>query len=114
MCCRRTLGVSGLFLACLTLLPACGDSPAPSPPKAEGLAPERPRLVVLLVFDQMRGDYLDRWEKLYVKDGFRRLRDEGAWFRNCHHPYAATLTSAGHASMATGCPPRRHGIIANS
>src|SRR5262245_7180838 len=103
MDCRRSLCVSGFFLACLALLPACRNRPAePPPPKAEGLAPEKPRLVVLLVFDQLRGDYLSRWDKLFVKDGFRRLQAEGASFRNCHYPYAATLTAAGHASMATG------------
>jgi hypothetical protein len=74
---------------------------------------ERPRLVVLVVFDQMRGDYLDRWEKLYGAGGFRRLQKEGAWYRNCHYPYAGTLTAPGHATLATGCPPCDHGIIAN-
>jgi predicted AlkP superfamily pyrophosphatase or phosphodiesterase len=73
-----------------------------------------PRLVVLVVFDQMRGDYLDRWEKLYGPDGFRRLQRDGAWFRNCHFPYAYTATAPGHASLATSCSPMTHGIIANA
>jgi hypothetical protein len=75
--------------------------------------PPRPRLAVLVVFDQMRADYLTRWQDLYGEGGFRRLQTEGAWFQNCHYPYAHTVTAAGHASIATGCPPRRHGIIAN-
>ena len=71
------------------------------------------RLAVLVVFDQLRGDYPARWKNLYGKHGFRRLLDEGAWFQNCHYPYAHTVTGAGHASLATGCSPRTHGIIGN-
>ena len=43
-----------------------------------------PRLIVLVYFDQMRGDYLARWQGLYGRGGFRRLCTEGAWFTNCH------------------------------
>jgi hypothetical protein len=73
----------------------------------------KPRLAVLLVFDQMRGDYLTRWEKLYTDKGFRRLMRDGAWFDNCHYPYAHTVTGAGHASLMTGCSPEKHGIVGN-
>src|SRR5438067_149456 len=73
----------------------------------------RPRLAVLVVFDQMRGDYLARWQPLFGAGGFKRLQDEGAWFSECHYPYGYTLTAPGHASMVTGCGPDRHGIIAN-
>jgi len=73
----------------------------------------RVRLAVVIVFDQLRGDYLIRWNKLFGESGFRRLCDDGAWFQNCHYPYANTLTGAGHASIHTGCSPRTHGIIAN-
>ena len=75
--------------------------------------PLRPKLAVLLVFDQFRGDYLERWQDLYANGGFKRLMADGAWFVNCHYPYADTVTSAGHASLATGSTPSRHGIIAN-
>lgn len=75
--------------------------------------PAVPRLAVLVVFDQMRGDYLDRWGKHFADDGFRRLEREGAWFTHCHYPYAVTFTAAGHASFLTGCSPVKHGIIAN-
>jgi Type I phosphodiesterase / nucleotide pyrophosphatase len=83
------------------------------PEVAEERPPQPPKLVVLIVFDQMRGDYAARWENLYDKDGFGRLLHEGAWFQNCHYPYAFTLTGPGHASLVTGCPPCKHGIIAN-
>src|SRR5262249_23628174 len=73
-----------------------------------------PKLVVLVVFDQMRGDYLERWHDLFVVDGFRRLETEGTWFANCHYPYAVTQTGPGHASLLSGCSPDRHGIVSNS
>src|SRR5262249_13976331 len=46
-------------------------------------------------------------------DGFHRLEREGVWFQDCHYPYAGTLTGPGHASLATGTCPERHGIIFN-
>src|SRR5450755_1545616 len=73
----------------------------------------KPKLLVLVVFDQFRGDYLERWDPLFVPDGFRRLKGEGAWFANCHYPYATTMTGPGHASLGTGCSADRHGIITN-
>jgi hypothetical protein len=72
-----------------------------------------PKLVVLVVFDQMRGDYLKRWEALYGEGGFKRLMKDGAHFTDCHYPYAYTLTAPGHTTLATGCPPDKHGIVAN-
>jgi predicted AlkP superfamily pyrophosphatase or phosphodiesterase len=74
---------------------------------------KHPKLVVLVVFDQMRGDYLQKWQPLFGEGGFKRLQTEGAWYANCHYPYAYTLTAAGHTSLVTGTTPSRHGIIAN-
>jgi hypothetical protein len=85
--------------------PSAGEIPAPSP--------ERPRLVVLLVFDQMRADYLTRWQSVFAEGGLRRLQEHGAWFQNCHYPYANTVTAAGHASLLTGCTPAVHSIVGN-
>jgi hypothetical protein len=74
----------------------------------------RPRLAVLIVFDQMRADYLTRWQTLFDKGGFPRLLKEGTWFQNCNYPYAGTVTAAGHASLVTGCSPCKHGIVDNA
>lgn len=74
---------------------------------------KKPRLAVLVYFDQMRGDYPSRWADLYDKEGFKRLTTDGAWFDNCHYPYANTMTGPGHATCATGCSPDVHGIVAN-
>ncbi len=72
-----------------------------------------PRLCVVLVFDQMRGDYLWRWEPLW-SGGFRRLLQEGFVYRSCFFDHAATVTCAGHATIATGAAPAQHGISGNS
>jgi predicted AlkP superfamily pyrophosphatase or phosphodiesterase len=72
------------------------------------------RLAVLVVFDQLRGDYPRRWAEVFGEDGFRRLGREGASFENCHYPYSNTVTGAGHASLATGTWPARHGVIGNN
>jgi Type I phosphodiesterase / nucleotide pyrophosphatase len=76
--------------------------------------PEKPKLVVLVVFDQMRGDYIQKWQPLFGKDGFVRLQTEGAWYVNCNYPYAITATGPGHSSMLTGCGPDVHGIVGNT
>jgi predicted AlkP superfamily pyrophosphatase or phosphodiesterase len=76
--------------------------------------PAKPKLVVLVVFDQMRGDYIQKWQPLFGKDGFVRLQSEGAWYVNCHYPYAMTATGPGHSSMLTGSGPDVHGIIGNT
>lgn len=73
----------------------------------------RPKLVVLVVFDQMRGDYIKKWQPLFGDGGFKRLQSEGAWFTNCHYPYAYTITAPGHTSLVTGTVPAKHGIMAN-
>jgi len=76
-------------------------------------APEKPKLVVLLSVDQMRGDYIDKFRHQWTK-GLHRLVTEGAWFRDANYPYYTTVTCAGHASIGTGTVPAVHGMVANS
>jgi hypothetical protein len=75
--------------------------------------PQRPRLVVLVVFDQLRGDFVQKWRPLFGPDGFARIQREGADFLNCHYPYATTTTGSGHASILTGASPAQHAIVNN-
>ncbi len=75
---------------------------------------DRPKLVVGVVVDQMRYDYLYRYEHLYGKDGLMRLLREGFHFHNTNYPYTPTYTGPGHASIYTGTTPAVHGIIANN
>src|SRR5271169_1713559 len=64
-------------------------------------APARPKLVVLLVVDQMRADYVEKFRGQWT-GGLKRLLVEGAWFREAAYPYAATETCVGHATISTG------------
>jgi len=73
----------------------------------------RPKLVVLLVVDQMRGDYVDKFLQQWT-GGLRRLVEEGAWFRDAAYPYAVTETCVGHATISTGALPATHAMVANA
>ncbi len=74
---------------------------------------ERPKLVVGIVVDQMRYDYLTRFWERYGEGGFKRLVQEGFTCKNNHFNYVPTYTGPGHASIYTGATPSVHGIIAN-
>ena len=107
----------------LTLAAACGPAPdaagggdsdgdtaaAAATPVPEGA----PRLVLVIVVDQMRGDYLERFAPL-LNHGLARLLREGVVFTDAHHFHAATETAPGHATLATGAFPKRHGVVGNS
>ena len=84
---------------------------AGAPTKVE--KPTRPKLVVLLVVDQMRGDYVDKFRGQWT-GGLKRLLTEGAWFRSAAYPYAATETCVGHSTISTGSFPASHGMVANA
>lgn len=73
----------------------------------------KPKLVVGIVVDQMRNDYIYRYWNRYGKGGFKRLVNDGYYFKNAHYNYIPTYTGPGHCSIYTGATPRTHGIIAN-
>ena len=75
---------------------------------------ERPKLVVGIVVDQMRWDYLSRYYDKFTKNGFRRMLDEGYSFDNCLINYVPTVTAIGHTSVYTGTTPAFHGICGNN
>lgn len=77
-------------------------------------APNRPRLVVGIMVDQMRQEYLYRYYDRFGEGGFRRLMHEGFMVKNGHYNYSPTVTGPGHASVYTGTTPAIHGIIGNS
>ncbi|HET6542480.1 MAG TPA: alkaline phosphatase PafA [Chryseolinea sp.] len=74
---------------------------------------ERPKLVVGIVVDQMRQEYLYRFYDKFGQHGFKRLINEGFMVKNGHYNYAPTVTGPGHASVYTGTTPAVHGIIGN-
>lgn len=75
---------------------------------------ERPKLVVGIVVDQMRWDYLSRYYDKFGEDGFHRLIDKGYSFDNCLINYLPTVTAIGHTSAYTGTTPAFHGICGNA
>lgn len=83
-------------------------------PAAEPANPQfvAPRLMVFLVIDQMRADYINWYGHQWTK-GLRRLVDTGAHFPLAAYPYAYTLTCPGHATIGTGTYPATHGMVGN-
>ncbi len=73
-----------------------------------------PKLVVVVVVDQLRADALDRYRSDFKGRGFRLFLDKGAYFEDCYYDYANTKTAPGHATLATGAYTDGHGISANS
>jgi len=74
----------------------------------------RPKLVVGIVVDQMRYDYITRFYDKYADGGFKRMINEGFNCKNNHFNYVPTYTGPGHASVYTGTTPKYHGIISNN
>jgi len=72
-----------------------------------------PKLIVVIVIDQFRGDYLERYRDQFGEGGFRLFLDHGANFTDCNYDYANTRTAPGHATLFTGAYSNGHGIIAN-
>jgi predicted AlkP superfamily pyrophosphatase or phosphodiesterase len=97
---------SGCVLGTLFVPPIDGQTEHPK-------ATSRPKLVVVLVVDQMRADYVDKFQGQWT-GGLKRLVSEGAWFREAAYPYAATETCVGHSTISTGAFPATHGMIANA
>lgn len=104
---------SSLLVGALFGLSACVVAPAPA-------APKRPRLVVEIVVDQMRADYLGRFDDLFLPagngqnaGGFRWLRERGADFAAARYPHFPLFTAPGHAVVATGGYPYKTGIVGN-
>lgn len=80
-----------------------------------GKVPEKkPKIIIGMMVDQMRWDYLYRYQDRYVEGGFKRLVNEGFSCENTLINYAPTITGCGHASVYTGSVPAIHGIVGNS
>jgi predicted AlkP superfamily pyrophosphatase or phosphodiesterase len=75
-------------------------------------APTPPKLTVLIVVDQMRADYVDRFHGEWT-GGLKRMVTDGAWFQQVAYPYLTTVTCAGHATISTGFFPNTHGVFQN-
>jgi len=72
-----------------------------------------PKLIVIVVIDQFRGDYLNRDAAEFKGRGFNLFMKEGAWFTDCYFDYANTKTAPGHSTIGTGAYTDGHGIESN-
>lgn len=95
------LSLSWIFWGCAR------PTPEPTPPG------DGPRLVLFLVVDQARADYLVRYRPSF-QQGLKRLLEESVVFADTHHDHADTTTAPGHATLSTGLYPAHHGIISNA
>ena len=73
----------------------------------------RPKLIVIIIIDQFRGDYMERYSDQFGAGGFRMFLDHGAVFTDCNYDYANTRTAPGHATLLTGAYTNGHGILIN-
>src|ERR1700752_890911 len=98
-----------IFCVCLCAVILASLSPSSLASAYNG----RPKLVVVIVIDQFRGDYRERYRDEFGEGGFRLLLDRGAYFSNCNYDYANTRTAPGHSTLFTGAYSNGHGIFAN-
>src|SRR5450631_944193 len=74
---------------------------------------KKPKLVLGIVIDQFRYDYLNRWHKEYT-GAFARFFEKGAIFTNAHHEHFPTVTAVGHSTFMSGATPSISGIVNNT
>ncbi|MBJ6117797.1 alkaline phosphatase family protein [Pontibacter sp. BT310] len=109
----RTISAK-VILVCMLLLSACATKTGTISQKKNAVTIDRPKLVVGIVVDQMRYDFLYRYWDKYGNDGFKKLVQQGFNFKNTNYSYVPTYTAPGHASIYTGSVPAVNGIVANS
>jgi len=80
---------------------------------APAFAQERPKFILQITIDQLRGDLIDRFGSGFGEGGFNYLLRNGVVFANAHHRHANTETIVGHTTLATGTDPAIHGMVAN-
>ena len=97
----------------LLVLAALLVSPVVARAAESAVAPERPRLAVVISIDQFRGDYLTKFRPYFGEGGFKRLLEGGTEFRDTHYRHSVTQTAPGHATILTGVHANVHGITSN-
>ncbi len=77
------------------------------------LPSEKPKLIVAIIIEDMRSEYLFRFKDKFEKNGFNRMMNEGAFCKNASYDYLITQSAPGITSITTGCSPSVHGIVSN-
>ena len=92
---------------------AVRPTPASSAKRSAPHTDRAPKLVLVITVDQFRYDFLERFYRLFGRNGFRRLMTGGAVFTNANYDYIPTYTAPGHAAIFTGAGPAQNGIVGN-
>lgn len=108
---KRILSIISFKLLIILLFNSCESEPGNS---SERTIDETPALVIGIMVDQMRPDFIYRYWGKFGDDGFKRLVNEGFSFTNAHFEYVPTATGPGHASVYGGTTPSVHGVVSNS
>jgi predicted AlkP superfamily pyrophosphatase or phosphodiesterase len=108
--------LTAVVMIALTLFMQSSDAQRQTPARAGGSRAfnAKPKLVLLIVVDQFRYDYLERFGDLFGAGGFNRLMHEGALFTNANFDYVPTFTACGHAAISSGSVPALNGIVGNA
>ncbi|MBO0722707.1 MAG: alkaline phosphatase family protein, partial [Blastocatellia bacterium] len=111
---RQSILALCLFLAFFSFLPIPISKAQQRSPDTSGRGSvKKPRLVVGIVIDQFRYNYLLRFEDQFGEGGFKRLLNGGAVFTNANYIHVPTVTACGHSTFMTGATPSMNGIIGN-
>ena len=110
VCLRRGLRRSGFRLFCYSIIQLFSYSVTAQDPR---IPSENPRLIVGIVIEQMRSDYISRFWDKFCEGGFKRLIHEGTYCRHASFDYFYTQTAPGYATIYTGSMPSSHGIVAD-
>jgi predicted AlkP superfamily pyrophosphatase or phosphodiesterase len=108
------IGVSLLFTNCISVKSNLTATAVKQNNLQSEITQKRPKLVVGIVVDQMRYDYLVKFYNKFGEGGFKRLLTDGYDLKNVHYNYIPTYTAVGHTSIYTGTTPTNHGIISNN
>jgi len=106
---RRRTGILELSILSLSLLLLISGTSW-----GKGNDAAKPKLVLQITVDQLRGDLPTRYLDRLGKGGFRYLLEKGTYYANAHYRHANTETAVGHATLFTGADPSRHGLIGNN
>lgn len=112
---KRPIPIIVFLLLALAALPASSIAQRQTASRGSSAraAISKPKLVLVIVVDQFRYDYLERFSDLFGAGGFKRLVNDGALFTNVNYDYVPTFTACGHAAIFTGSGPAQNGIVGN-
>lgn len=106
--------VALLLFVTLLPLPSAAQRQNNARVSAQRATANKAKLVLVIVVDQFRYDYLERFGDLFGNGGFKRLMSQGAFFTNANYDYVPTYTACGHAAVFTGSIPAQNGIVGNA